>query len=475
MKYAFGFAATFLCALGADTATLKTLNVAVVDAGGQPVNDLRAADFQLFEDGKQKNLAFFRFTGGKAIQAALGPGQISNRTGVPIHATVILIDLMSDAYLSGGAMGKEIGDTLKRLETSDDVYLYFLTSRGDVYPVHALPEPGYVETAPAEPWTRNAPLILEAAVKRVAGLRPKDEWDPGTRFKATANAIGAIGGEMWRFPGRKNLVWVTHGAPLSAISLGGGLLDFTDPVRKLAERFEMAQVSVYAVQQAMRGVTENLATYDGQMLDLVSSLTGGRTYRTDEAGVALQQARNDARGNYQIGYESEHLNANGKRHKIRVTCAGKDVRLQTEQEFYSLGLALPGSGFERAALEAAKAISFEASEIALRGSVSPGAGNSMRLDLRIDPKDLYLRQTKGRYVGKVSVNFATYDGEDRASAFRPIPLDVNLTPQQYEAAAGDGITVQQNIPVDAAARKVRAIVVDKELRAVGSITMPVRR
>jgi hypothetical protein len=145
------------------------------------------------------------------------------------------------------------------------------------------------------------------------------------------------------------------------------------------------------------------------------------------------------------------------------------VRLQTEQEFYSLAVPPSAEDFERAVLEAAAASPLDATEIGLRGSLArePGA-NSAHFELRIAPEDLLLRQAQGRSVGKVSVNISTYDAEDKATALPPKTVEIDL-------AAGDGILVQQDVPMNAAVRKVRAVVVDKELRAAGSITIPIAR
>jgi VWFA-related protein len=481
MKYAFAIATICVGAVaaleGSSTSailTVKKLNIVALNDKGEPVTDLRVSDFQVLEDGKAENIAFFRFTGGRAIVAALEPGQVSNRTGVASHATVILVDLLSDRFLSGGIMGREIGNTLKQLEASGDVYLYFLTAKGELFPVHGLPEPGSEETPAAEPWTRNAGPIVDLAVKKLVGLKPPDDHDLEIRFKETTAAVELLGSQMAQLPGRKNLVWVTHGVPLTGYTMSGAFMDYTDAVRRLGEAFERAQIAIYAVQQSIRGAGEELDTYSGQTLDLFSSLTGGRLYRTDTASIAIEQARTDSRANYRIAYDSEAPTANGKRHKIRVICTRKNVKLQTEQEFYALGLPTPDE-FERAALEAAAGSAVDATEIGLRGSVSPepGAAHRMRLDLRIAREDVLLRAVGDRYVGKVSVNFSTPDAEDGPAAFRPIPLSVNLTAQQYEAAASDGIAVHQEISSDA--REVRAIVVDRQLRAVGTITIPVRR
>ena len=52
----------------AQPARLNKLNVVAFDAQGQPVTGLHSADFQLLEEGKRQGIAFFRFTGGHAIE-----------------------------------------------------------------------------------------------------------------------------------------------------------------------------------------------------------------------------------------------------------------------------------------------------------------------------------------------------------------------------------------------------------------------
>jgi hypothetical protein len=82
---------------------------------------------------------------------------------------------------------------------------------------------------------------------------------------------------------------------------------------------------------------------------------------------------------------------------------------------------------------------------------------------------LDLRQEQGHYIGKVSLHISTYDAEDKATALPAKTIDID------KGYAADGIKISESIPMDARVRKVRAIVVDKELRAVGSITIPIPR
>jgi hypothetical protein len=71
--------------------------------------------------------------------------------------------------------------------------------------------------------------------------------------------------------------------------------------------------------------------------------------------------------------------------------------------------------------------------------------------------------------------FAVYAAKGFEQSSPPIPRDVNLTPEQYETATRDGIAFRQAIATGETIRRVRVIVIDRELGTVGSVTVPVQR
>ncbi len=415
---------------------LRKINVAAIASDGRPVPDLRESDFQIYEDGQPQKIAFFRFTGGAASR----------------HATVILIDLLSDRTLSDAVIGAQVAATLEKLKSSDDLYLYFLTSAGALYPIRALPEPGSEPTSAAVSWTKT----IDEAVRKFAVVKPLDNHDLQIRFNSTFAALQALDYQMQLIPGRKNLVWVGHGLPLRGPSMTRTFLDFTDPVRRLAEHLRRDQIAVYTVQQSLAGEAP-VGTENSQTLDLFASISGGRMYQTDAVGDAIQQAGIDSRGNYQILYETAPLSADGRQHKVEAICARKDVRLLTEREFYVFEQGdIEGRAFENAAQSP-----LDAAEIAVRASAT---GN--RFDVRIDPRDLLLRDHRS---GKVSVAFASYQGAGLVELSAPVPVEFNLDAEQ------GAVEFHRTVPIRGGVEKVRVIVFDGERGAVGSATVPVQR
>jgi VWFA-related protein len=459
-------AAILLCVIasaskGAPPAKLIKLNVAALDTQGQPVTGLASADFQLFEDGKRQDTAFFRFTG--------------SRTWRP---TVIIIDLLSERLVTDSTVSQQVADSLKNLESSDSLFLYLLTARGDLYPIHPLPKPDTEVTPAAEPWTRNIVPMLRTALNDLVRLKPVDDRDIKVRFDLTLHALRDLRSRLAQVPGRKNLVWVTRAIPIVGFSATTQTsLDFTGPLRWFCEELEQSQIVVYTVDQSTAEGGSAVGT-----LDEFTGITGGRGYSSGRAGDAVRQAATDFRANYEVAYYPA-LKTDGKHHKIRVICGRKEVRFETVHGFYAVApLLSPSSpapsGFSSRELppemETAAHSPLEAAEIGIRANVSPdpAQAQNVRFEVHIDTADLLPRPTRYPDAGKVFVAFVGYD-EGLRQPSRPIL--VTLTPEQFAAATHGEIGLREAVPVAPGIRKVRVIVFDAELGAIGSVTVPLQR
>ncbi|HEY1221036.1 MAG: VWA domain-containing protein [Bryobacteraceae bacterium] len=487
-KCAVAAAATLLCAFPSAAETqpvkLNKLNVVALDAKGQPVTGLTSADFRLLEDGKPQNIAFFRFTGDRPLLAKPDPGEYSNRAGAAPHVTVVLIDLFNEPIVSETTIGREVGDSLKNLESGDGLYLYILTPRGELHPIRPLPKPDTEVTPDAESWTQNVDPTLQSALRDLIGLRRVDDFDLTSRFDMTMDAMRDLGSQMAQASGRKSLVWVTHGIPLIGYSTSAQSgVNFTNRVRWFSERLEQSQIVVYTAESmAVPAAAETLDEFTG--------ITGGREYSSSRAGEAIQQARTDSRANYEIAYYAAPTSPDEKHRKIRLTCGHKEVRLQTARVFYPVPPRVLPNGFTPSGfhfrevpreVDTAAHSPFDSTEIGIRASVSSDPVNPQNTSsgfagrpefvVHIDAADLLPRPAPNHGAGKVSVAFATYDeGLRQPSA----PILYSLTPEQLGTATHGEIDLRYAIAIGPEVRKVRAIVFDEALGAVGSVTIPIQ-
>ena len=162
----------------------------------------------------------------------------------------------------------ELNQAIQNLETAEGVYLYILTNHGDLYPVS--PIPGTEAEARAAPHPSPAQLaaLLDVAFRKLSGFRDVGQLDPIYRFNITAQALAALGQQMTAMGGRKSLIWVTHGVPLTVRLLFSGWADSTPEIRQLGMAAAQAGIAVYTVDQssAGAGATPDLARATLEMI-----------------------------------------------------------------------------------------------------------------------------------------------------------------------------------------------------------------
>lgn len=331
----------------------RVLNVTALDEKGQPVTDLTSADFRIFDDGKVQPIANFNSL----------PAKSTGRAQLP--TTLVLFDLLNSVPGHREYFSTLIIRALEPQERGDAVYLYLLTNHGELYPVRALsmPQPtavppqgaGAAEArGPAEPpWTRQVHPLLDQAIQKVYGIRPKDEQDPGIFAYDTFLKLDELGNQFMRIPGSKSIVWITAGAPnwvgypygckdimfpegagsylAGQCEWGRGrgaarYLDYTPFLQHLGAKLTRTDTLVYAVKVNVEGTLP--LTSRGTPLDTLQQLTdlsGGRLYRNAEIEKAIAQSLQVVRARYQLTYVAPP--PDGKYHKLRVECSRQGVHI----------------------------------------------------------------------------------------------------------------------------------------------------
>lgn len=470
---------------------LVDLNVIAVDSHGLAVSDLTSDDFEVTDAGKPEKIAFFHHTDTSVWQLPLlGPNQYSNRGSPRIpYATIILFDLMNEGFGSRGFAWSQIVHGLENLESSDYLYLYILTVDGRLFIVHGLAKDGQRgHAADAVPWTRQIKPLMEDSMRKVTSIRPVD-IDIATRVQLTFQALESLAVQMYRVPGRKNIVWVTDGVP---IALGpqrsdtGDFVDFTEQLRTLSEMLDRAGVAIYPARQVIFGAGDSIGDTSGsgetggeetgmssiETLNELSSMTGGRTNTGKDVATVVKQAMNDVRTNYQMGYDAPPENWDNKFHKIRVICKRKGVRIQAKSGYYAWA-QLPGMR-SREAFESAKSTVFDAAEIGLRAGVSvdPKDGRVARFDLNIDAHDVFMAHDGNNYNAQLRLSVVHYLTNGKTDSEDTIPIDLHYNAQEHEQALKDGITIAQDLPASQNGKQFRIIVFDRGSNAIGSLTVP---
>ncbi len=439
---------------------LITLQVTALDNHGQPVTDLQTADFRVAADGKPQPPVFSRFlaasTSDSKQTAPLKPNEFSNRTGEPIaHSTVILFDLLNADLTERGRSWNEIVQTLQHLESNDHFYLYLLTREATLFPVHPLPANEEEVSSADAPWAKEVEPLLNRAMNAVNRLELQElRVDVDARVKATFRAVGQLAELMTPLPGRKSLVWLTKGVPVSDVGLDHQLKDNMPLIRQFAAQLNRANIPVYTVDQSP-GVGEQGSR---DSLEAISSLSGGRYFTSDSTGLAITQSVTDARSAYQIGFYPAAKNRDAKLHKLRITSVRKGVQVRAREDY----MADPNVTTAQEGFESAAAAPFDDPGIGLRVTVSasPVDPKLTRFQIDVDPADLFLAPASA----SLELGFIDDDGTGKTKAIITSPFDASPENGRIE------LTKDRALPP--AVKKVRIVVVDLRTGSAGSLNVP---
>jgi hypothetical protein len=362
--------------------------------------------------------------------------------------------------------------------------------------VHGLPEGDRDKTtAGARPWTEDIKALLDEASRELFRLRPVGV-DVDMRVRMTYQALGSLADLVAAAPGRKSLIWISHGVPIS-LRVGSASpysgTDYTPLLQRLTAALDRADVAVYTVRQpeslrpggqsdaaagspaAADGPGITMSTED--TLEQFAQLTGGHAFMTPDIRGAISLAASDARMSYLIAYEPSLGNWDGKYHKIRVTCARKGVKLETKQGYYAFAnLAAPGDR-EKAALETATASAFNATEIGLytRLTEHDTSPPTVELAIRVDAGDVAFVQTGDAATGRLAISVAGYLKDGRLETFLVEEVAPKLTADQREKAMREGIAVERRLVLSEGVERLRVLVYDRGSGALGSLAIPLGR
>jgi VWFA-related protein len=312
----FGLTLSFGSALfGQTDSNVLTLNISATDGHDKPVSGLKAEDFQILDNGKPRKVVSF---------------DVLPANGTAKSTLFILLDLFNADLAARGYTENEMVKGLQHQESVDNVYVYLLTSAGTIYPVRAVGSP-----AGDKPWTEQIKSVLDAALGKVNALKSQDDRYEVLRIQPTWQALFNLTNEIQKVPGPKSFLWVTQGIENGFMQPGREMVINTTPLRVFAARLSSLEGVAFSVQERPNGslATDNTGS-PGDTLRQLAELTGGRAYASDTTEKAIAEAiNNPPRLNYRLTFAPDKLD--GKYHKLKVTSANKDVKVQSPLSYYA--------------------------------------------------------------------------------------------------------------------------------------------
>jgi len=448
-----------------EPARLVRLSVVALDSNGQPAAGLTAEDFQITDQGKPQRIVLFRGA-APAAQAGNSP-ESSNRPDPRIHTTAILFDFLSENRAERQEAARKMGASLKQLESGESIYLYVLGPDGTLIPVHEMPKEAGAASDKA--WIHGIETVLAGVIKSHDKPRPAGMSDEDV-VKKTYVALESVANQLSVFPGRRDIIWIAGWVPNVSnpkSTCSGDWIDCSLYVPHLSVTLDHASVIVNPYFYGTASVDQS------RILEEMASLTGGRSYLGPDMADVVKQFGSQAQGTYSVAYDPAAASWDSKFHKVKVTCSRQGVKLAVRQRYYALPDQRPAAARQQAMMVAAYQASSDVSDIGLRAKVTPGGPNTIKVELRVDPADLVLRENAGQWSGPITLLYSARAASGPQGEPTLADMDLHLTREQRETAMKEGIPITKEYPIDGATQKVRLMVLDRATDSVGSLTVPV--
>jgi VWFA-related protein len=520
-------AASTLLAQDASTPTIRVttrlvqISVLAHDKRGEPVADLKKEDFTVYEKGKEQQIAVFSADLGASqpTPAAKLPANIfSNRldhSATPASTTVILFDGLNTTFADQARARAELIKFVSQIQPGDQVALYTL-NRSNVRVLHDFTDDPERLTRSLAKYRASHSAALDASEpdsslstgndvidqlmssgdKKVADFYIED------RARWTLEAMEGIAHHMAAIPGRKNLVWVSGGFP---VTLGlepedfgstGTHRTFYEETTRTARAMSDANIAIYPVDargliadpsfsatSRQSGTTRTApvpklftpANHDTMLL--LAERTGGRAfYNRNDIDGAVRSAVNDAKVTYTLGFYSPESDWDGKFHDLKVKVNRPGVEVRYRKGFVAVADPAPSAKDLRAEVTSLLSNSLDATAIGInaRADSDPKKPEAMTVVVQLDPTELYLSQQNDRWAGSLIVIFAQYAADGRGLNKIEQTIELNLTKPRYEDMLKRGMIFNKQLVIAPESEVLKMIVLDKTTGRIGSLKIPVK-
>lgn len=518
---------------------LVEVSVTVLDKKGHAVTGLAPPDFTVLDEGRPRPIAFFRFEGLAATAVERprpAPGVFSNRVedsgGPPRSITALVLDGLNTPPEDSAVARAQMMRYLKALAPETRVAIFHMGRQLSV--LHDFTDDAASLRARLEKAVLGVPLegvsdfmqsVVEAeqfvdlfaddpALQKIVEemMRVNLEMEAmanaaarRSRMERSLAAMESLGLHLGGIPGRKNVVWISAGFSMAAVTgamgMGprGGIENFESLVERTSRRLAQHGVTLYIVDA--RGVTvprESTASvqapppvrgrgrFEPQMdaerissdpraaMNLMASITGGRyLYNTNDLTAGFRQAVADLRGSYTLGfYAPEEPNDRWHKLRVRVNRPGMNVRHRQGYLAYSVPPAPIEWNEETWRGVISNPLGSSVIPLTVACEATPTAEISLRLT--IDADSLDFRAEGGNLTAELEMVFAerTPAGSVRWHAGK---LTAAVPAAKWQEVRAQGVRTSRQWKPGSDASSVRVVVRDIHTGQYGTVDVPLKR
>jgi VWFA-related protein len=532
---------------------LVLVDVIATDSNGKPIHGLKVEDFTVLDNGKPQTIRSFDehradMTPSLPEEAPpeLPAGVFSNWAPVPRSSSVniILFDSLNTNWQDQAYARMQMIDYLKTLPSGEQVALYTLgnhlrmvqsfTGRSDTL-IAAAKKLGSLSRLNAIDAGTQADTIAELKGTMPPGLQDfgnealdhlqeflQEETDSltGLRTELTLEALRELARSVATVPGRKNLIWVSGGFPLTI----GSYTERSTPMRydrelrKTTALLAAHQIAIYPIDarglltpvvsaertgrqvtvtteaDAAAGFKAHFNQFSDDLLrahatmDELAEQTGGRAfYNTNGISTAISSSIDSGSNYYTIAYSPASKGWDGQLRKISVKTSRKDINLVYRHGYYAvadpfapvLEIKTTGEDVQKRLIEAVQPNAPQTTSLILKVRaqmlVPTDKGMPVEIDYVMDAHGFKfpLGENGTRNLRYQLVVVAWDDGDKNAGQAWQM-LNLNLSPEAVADALRNGLHSSRLLTLNPGMYQVYVGVIDENSKKIGSLVIPLR-
>jgi VWFA-related protein len=505
---------------------LVQVSVVVHDSHGQPVSDLKKEEFTVSEKGKPQEIRFFSMASSDrpaAPSAKLPPHVFSNtvaaHAAVPTSVTVVLLDFLNTSWVDQIYARKALIKFLGQIQPEDRIAIFALGKRSltllhdyttdSASLIARLKKangeiPSDLDASTLNSDTQDELQNLGLAALADANQREADFFTVG-RVGSTLSTLQAIAQHLTGLPGRKNLIWLSGGFPLTIgfdeIPEIGSTRDrrtFTHEMDAAVRALNNSGVAVYPVDArglmvlpgfgaSVRGsarlgapsAASRLAPINANIDSMkeLAERTGGRAaYNTNDLTRAIRRAIDDARVTYTIGYYSTDETQDGKFREIKVKVNRPHLDVRYRKGYFAFKPSDNTDKTRKDEMRAAVWSPLESTAVAVNARVDfieQPEPNTVNVFVQIDPATVGFRKEGDRWKAELDIVYVQTDEHGRPPGDGVTDnLSLALSDASYAKIVKEGLIRQRRFARQPGAINLRIVVRDVASGSIGSLTIP---
>ena len=491
---------------------LVQFNVIARDRKG-PVADLTKNDFTILDHGKRREIAVFHMDSrkGHAVEelAALPPNVFTNKRPVEANSTILLFDGVNTRYADQSYARLQIIKFIERLQPGDRVAIYALGRELQVIHDFSSDTASLIEAARAlrvrigaadelhshtgtdaqlsAATTGRFSVVFGEMLDNLAGR--STESGVAARIDKTELALISIARYFGSVPGRKNLVWVSSGFPITLGEKFDTRARFDAKVESASRALMDANVAVYPVDARglmgsgygadgvpPPGLTGGPVGYSEQvMMTLLAERTGGRAYfNANDLQGSIRRALDDADVTYTLGFYLPEAEMDSKFHDTKITVARKGVEVRARGGYIAYGDPVKSERSREVAMKQVLAAPLDATglPVTVRLDRTP---KGLNITAMLDPHSLSFSPKDGQYVDGVDFVIAQQGTDGNLLKVESELLSIVFSPERYKQIMQEDLQISRGMELMPGAKTIRVMFYDRNSGLVGSARGPVLR